>query len=494
MAGPMTTAGRTASIGRAPRGPKVNARIGLLAATLMLAAAAGAESDATALDSVEELLAAARTARADLLAPSDFAAAERELDAARKLVAEGGKSEAVERRLARATDAIAAAMAAAEIALPVIDKALAARDAAAAAGADTLAGEPYARAERDFREAVDKMARGNEQMARVKAADAERRFRDAELLAIETDVLGAARELIAGVVDATGEAWAPTSLAHAREKLAAAEETLRTDRQRRSEAEALAAAASAWARRAASITEAAKGAATNSGAYEALVLAIEVEVRAIGAALGQETDLGDDTALELRAAGEQIQSGIEALQSEQESLARDLTAATQEIERLRAKERGLSAELAVQREREERLRRIRELFTPDEAVLVREGGRLILRLKGVNFAEGESAILPASYPLLGKVMRAIRDLPGAAITIEGHTDSKGDEQKNLALSEARAQAVRTYLEANMDLSDRLVTTLGKGEMVPIASNETEAGRAQNRRIDLVIDARVLLGE
>jgi OOP family OmpA-OmpF porin len=125
---------------------------------------------------------------------------------------------------------------------------------------------------------------------------------------------------------------------------------------------------------------------------------------------------------------------------------------------------------------------------------VRESGGLILRLKGVRFAEGQDSILPESYPLLGKVMRAARELPGAALTIEGHTDARGDEKKNLSLSTARAEAVHTYLQTNMDLSDRLVTTIGRGEAAPIATNDTEAGRAQNRRIDLIFDARTLLGE
>ena len=288
--------------------------------------------------------------------------------------------------------------------------------------------------------------------------------------------------------------WAPASLARARDEIAAAENLLAADRSRRGEAEANAAAGAMWAGRATTLGQAAQAAVKEKGAYEALVLAVAAEIEAIGGALGQDTHLGSDPSSGFAAASAEIQSGIAALRGDREALARDLSRAREEIAALSAKERGLSAELEVQREREERLRRVRELFTPEEAVLVREEGSLILRLKGVRFAEGADVILPESYPLLAKVMRAVRELPGAALTIEGHTDAKGDEEKNLTLSTARAVAVRTYLETNLDLSDRLVTTIGRGEAAPIATNDTEVGRGQNRRIDLIFDVRTLLGE
>ncbi len=484
---------------RRPLEGRPGAVLGLWLALAAAGAAAppsrsAAGEEATAVASVERLLTAARDARADLLAPRQFESAEREVGAARDLAARGAKPEDIEKRLTRAADAIALAMTTAEKTRDVLGVALAAGDAALAAGADSLAAETYTAGERDFHDAATKAAGDDMDAARIKAADAERRFRAAELAAIDGAVLGEARARLAEAEKAGAAAWAPESLTRARDEIARAEDLLATDRSRRSEAESKAAAATVWAARAGAIAAGAQAAGREKGAYETFVLAVAAEFEAIGSALGQDPDLGADPRAGLAAASTEIQSGIAALHGEREAIARDLSRAREEIAALGARERGLSAELAVQREREERFRRVRELFSPEDAVLGREGGNLVLRLKGVRFAEGDDVILPASYPLLAQVMRALRELPGAALAIEGHTDSKGDEKKNLALSAARAAAVRTYLETNMDLSDRLVTTVGRGEAAPIATNDTEAGRGQNRRIDLILDVRTLLGE
>jgi len=84
------------------------------------------------------------------------------------------------------------------------------------------------------------------------------------------------------------------------------------------------------------------------------------------------------------------------------------------------------------------------------------------------------------------VQDAIRVFPQSQIRIEGHTDSHGTDSTNLSLSQERAEAVRQYLLANMNLSAGAVEAIGFGEKAPIANNETADGRAKNRRIDVVI--------
>ncbi len=451
--------------------------------------ARGAEAPPATLGSVEASFARATEARADLLAPREYAAAEREVEAARSLVSRGARAEDQARQLERASSLLAEATLTAEANRRLLAPALEAYDAARAADAAMHAAESFERAERDFREAAER-ATQDPQEARIKAADAERRFREAELTAIKTDTLGPARERIDAALAAEAEVWAPVSLARAQEALAAAEHELDIDRRRRKEAVELAMKAEKDASRALTIAGTAARSGEDKAAYETLVLSAEHELEAIASLLGQEADFSAG----LAATGERIRRGIVALKLERQELARDLNLAQAEIEALRAKGRGLSAELAVQREREQRLERVGDLFTSEEAILLRERGQLTLRLMQVHFAPGKSEILPESFPLLSKVMRAMRELPGAGVTIEGHTDSKGDETKNLILSRERAEAVRHYLEANMELSDRLVSTVGKGEEVPIATNDTEAGRALNRRIDLIFDARNLIGE
>ena len=78
---------------------------------------------------------------------------------------------------------------------------------------------------------------------------------------------------------------------------------------------------------------------------------------------------------------------------------------------------------------------------------------------------------------------------GAYVEIIGHTDNKGDERSNMSLSKLRAASVRDYLISKGHDASKMVT-VGKGETRPVASNETNEGRAQNRRVEILVLGRV----
>ena len=87
---------------------------------------------------------------------------------------------------------------------------------------------------------------------------------------------------------------------------------------------------------------------------------------------------------------------------------------------------------------------------------------------------------------MSKVEKAIDLFPRSELTIEGHTDSHGGDELNQKLSQDRAESVQQYMINAMRIpSYRLIAT-GFGETNPVANNETAAGRARNRRIDIVI--------
>jgi len=140
----------------------------------------------------------------------------------------------------------------------------------------------------------------------------------------------------------------------------------------------------------------------------------------------------------------------------------------------------------VKGQREEKIKTLENMFTAEEAIVLRRGNEIIIRLIGLSFPSGKSTIEPEYFSLLTSVQRAIRNFSEATITIEGHTDAIGNDRYNENLSYERAAAVKQYLLANMGLDDSRITALGYGESRPIASNETNEGRAQNRRIDLVL--------
>ncbi len=101
------------------------------------------------------------------------------------------------------------------------------------------------------------------------------------------------------------------------------------------------------------------------------------------------------------------------------------------------------------------------------------------------FDFGKSTIKEISFPYLDELALALNENPEYFIEIVGHTDDRGDSDVNLKLSQNRADAVRKYLISKGVNSER-ITAVGKGEDEPIADNETEEGRAKNRRVEFIL--------
>ena len=110
---------------------------------------------------------------------------------------------------------------------------------------------------------------------------------------------------------------------------------------------------------------------------------------------------------------------------------------------------------------------------------------VVITLGDVLFEVGESELLPAAQQNLSDVIELLESEPDKQIRIEGHTDSTGPASVNLRLSEQRAQAVREAL-INLGIAAGRMRAVGMGEDFPIASNETESGRASNRRVDVIV--------
>ncbi len=106
--------------------------------------------------------------------------------------------------------------------------------------------------------------------------------------------------------------------------------------------------------------------------------------------------------------------------------------------------------------------------------------RIVLR--GVNFEFDKSTITADGKPVLDEAIRTLKEESGVHVSVEGHTDAVGSDAYNQALSERRANAVVDYLAAGGIARGRL-SAVGFGETKPVASNETDDGRAQNRRVE-----------
>lgn len=122
----------------------------------------------------------------------------------------------------------------------------------------------------------------------------------------------------------------------------------------------------------------------------------------------------------------------------------------------------------------------------ESEALKEEAGRMIISLSGVLFQTGGAQLSEAAQRRLETVVQALRAYPDRQITIEGYTDAQGSDDSNRQLSQRRADAVRAYLEQRGVDPSRL-RAVGRGELNPIASNDTAEGRASNRRVEIIVD-------
>jgi OmpA-OmpF porin, OOP family len=127
----------------------------------------------------------------------------------------------------------------------------------------------------------------------------------------------------------------------------------------------------------------------------------------------------------------------------------------------------------------------RQKFLPEEAEAYQQGDSLLIRLKAIKFRSGRSELPTESLMLLSKVSDIAKSLGAGEIVVQGHTDSIGTRSSNKSLSERRALAVSMYFKAN-GLEGRKIVSEGQGFEHPIATNKSIAGRAQNRRVDVII--------
>ena len=130
---------------------------------------------------------------------------------------------------------------------------------------------------------------------------------------------------------------------------------------------------------------------------------------------------------------------------------------------------------------------IKETLPGAEVERVGEGIKVTLNENTVNFDFNSANLTTLAKTNLDKLVTVLKNNPDTNINIYGHTDSIGSDAVNLRISSQRAAAVKNYFVANGISASRMFTE-GLGKSSPIASNDTEAGRAKNRRVEFAITA------
>lgn len=130
--------------------------------------------------------------------------------------------------------------------------------------------------------------------------------------------------------------------------------------------------------------------------------------------------------------------------------------------------------------------KLRQRLDQTGVSVTRMGDNITLNMPGnITFAVDSADINANFYEVLDSVALVLNEFNKTLVEVAGHTDSTGTEQYNQALSERRANSVSAYLRTRAVMADRLLT-VGAGEQYPIADNSTQAGRQQNRRVEITI--------
>lgn len=469
---------------------------------------AWAQSGGDWLTPVQTSLQQVKATRAELLAPRAYGKATEALQALQKDVSSNAKTDRLQKKQSEAQQAVDKTAQLITQSGKTLQTVIKAYDDAQAASAAQTTGEAWTKAEQRFKQAVAEVESNDLEAARSKGAEAEVLLRDVELLAIKNSVLGAARDLINKAQAAKVPDYAPRSFAVAQQQLTLADQQLTRSRYEQTEPKRLAAQASYEAKHAQYLAELIERAQSKDGvkqqAAEQQWLAIEESLRQLTTEFEVPAvfDQGYAPVIQqLRSKAQQQQQALSAAQqtvrdrelqiADMKSQADDLNDAVKKLEsRLggESEERQtLLKKLSAQERMRDNVAKVEAMFTVNEGRIYRQGNQMVMSLNAISFRSGKSTIEPASFPVLAKVSDAIKLFPAASITVEGHTDSGGSDSANLLLSQDRADAVRQYLISNLGVTAEKVSSIGYGESKPIANNETESGRARNRRIDVVMD-------
>jgi OOP family OmpA-OmpF porin len=439
---------------------------------------------------------AAKNAHADILAPDNFGEAMKSYQKAEDELKNGKELDDIRKDLRLACDFFNKATDATKLAEVTFPNLMKARTDARNTGALKFSSNLWTEAEKKFNDAAVELEDGNLNDAREEAADAEKLYRQAELDAIKANYLDETRELLKKADEKDVEDYAPKTLQLSQQLVKQAEKELNENRYDTDVARGLAQQANYEVKHAIYLANVIEQMKEKDHSWEDLMLASEKPLQQIAEKSNViptfENGPGKTTA-EIITYVSACQNNIAGLSQEldwnqQENNLKEarITELEQQLGSQALEKSSLAQQITDQAKSREQFANVERSFSPEEALVLREGNDIIIRLVGLNFPSAASTIEQKSFGLLTKVRDAINSYPGSTVSVQGNTDSYGGDMQNLDLSRERAEAVKQYFLANTDLNASRINVIGYGESKPIASNDTMVGRATNRRVEVVI--------
>ena len=368
--------------------------------------------------------------------------------------------------------------------LGVID----ARNKAVVAGA-----RQFAPTQADMGEVDSRLRNKAEKLDKLSAADIAEfnlAYSDVELKAIQNKQLGQAKARIEAAKDANASRYSPRALKNAEVDYGTAENLIKANRNDKDTYMMQVAQANKSAMLLTAILAETNRGARDEGVATKVVMQNE-KIKTLSTQLNSASDQNTQLTQE-KARLDSVNSDLNvavATQNEQ------LDQTTAEKNRLDAEKTRLDAEMSAQNEKlsaanmkvnfQKSLAKAQAQFSKDEAEVFQQGDNVVIRLKKIQFASGKSELPTASLAVLAKVKNVAEDLGPKMVRVEGHTDSVGSEIINKTLSQSRADTIAQYLQTS-GIPQAKVETEGVGFSKPLASNKTKEGRAQNRRVDVII--------
>lgn len=467
----------------------------------------GQELHTSMFDDVNKVMLSATTAQADVLSPKAYQAGMEAYKEAMDDYREDGELSEIKENINIALSRFSEAIENSRVSAVMFSGALSARNDAMHAEAGQFSKKMWTEAEEEMKQAAVELEKGDADDAKEKASTASGLYRKAELESIKANYLTRARQLLDKADDEKAYKAAPKTFNEAKLLIDNAEKALAENRYDTDEARHLAKEAEYKASLAMHIAKQKNALDDLDYETEDYLLMMYKPLSTIGEKLGIEMkfDHGvDSTVNQIIASINKDEARIVNLEGDlyeyktKNNTLSEMLSEQRKIQETMEGQQSQDALDAMKRQQELQARidraedidakfdQIQRIFNQDEAQVFRQKDDVIIRLIGVNFDVGKAQIKQEDYALLAKLEKAVKIFDDATITIEGHTDSQGSDDANLDLSLERANAVLSYMRANINIDSARFSTKGFGESKPLANNETASGRAQNRRIDIVI--------